>query len=138
MAHRVSIRRRIEVTALRSCAFAVSLLAVVIAAPAVAQDGNLAVAPPPPGIGLTTEHRRQIYREVGEQQVQKAPESRELPIGQEVPSSLMLNEMPITLKDQVGVLRDFRFAKLPDEAIIIVDPVKRQVVDVVTKEEGTK
>ena len=121
-----------------SAAMAAMLFVLLVAAPAIAQTGLTGTEPPPPGIGLTSDHKRKIYQEIGAHKVQKAPESRELPIGHEVPSSLMLNEMPITLKDQVGVLRDFRFAKLPDEAIIIVDPVKRLVVDVVTKEEGSR
>ena len=31
------------------------------------------------------------------------------------------------------MLRDFKFAKLPDETIVIVDPAKRRIVDIVSK-----
>ena len=96
------------------------------------------VAPTGPGIGLTAEHKRTIYREVGGEKPQAVPDTNAVAIGNEVPDSMTLNEMPIQVKDQIGVLRDFKFAKLPDENIVIVDPAKRQVVDIVTKAEGMK
>ena len=42
------------------------------------------------------------------------------------------------VRSQIGVLRDFKFAKLPDERIIIVDPAQRRIVDIVTKGEGAR
>lgn len=94
--------------------------------------------PTGPGLGLTPDHKRMIYREIGSQRPQNVPEGAAVEIGREVPDSLTLNEMPIEVKDQIGLLRDFKSAKLPDENILIVDPAKRQVVDIVTKDEGTR
>jgi hypothetical protein len=91
-----------------------------------------------PGIGLTEDHRRTIYREVGSEPARAIPEGSPATIGAEIPDSVMLNEMPVSVKDQIGVLRDFKFAKLNDETIVIVDPAKRTIVDVVTKPEGTR
>ena len=91
---------------------------------------------PAPGIGLTPEHKRTIYQEVGGEKIQKIPEGSAVHIGGGIPDSVMLNEMPVSVKDQIGVLRDFKFAKLPDEKIVIVDPAQRRVVDIVTPAEG--
>ena len=55
-----------------------------------------------------------------------------------IPDSVILNEIPIAVKDRVGLLRDFKFAKVADETIVIVDPAKRQIVDIVTKTEGSR
>lgn len=104
-------------------------------APAHAQTG---VSPTGPGIGLTQDHKRTIYREIGSQSAQRVPDGASVEIGKEIPDSIMLNEMPISVKDQIGLLRDFKSAKLPDENIVIVDPAKREVVDIVTKDEGTR
>ena len=103
--------------------------------PAMAQAPSVA-APPPPGIGLTPDHKRTIYSEVGKEPARPIPEGSPVAIGAEVPSSLMLNEMPVSVKDKIGVLRDFKFAKLPDETIVIVDPAKRQIVDIVSKSDA--
>jgi|GEM_PF-2566750 len=96
------------------------------------------VSPTGPGIGLTPDHKRVIYRETSGQRAQPVPDGSPIEIGKEVPDSMMLNEMPISVKDQIGLLRDFKSAKLPDENILIVDPAKRQVVDIVTKDEGMR
>ena len=113
----------------------VACILAQLAGPALAQTS---INPTGPGIGLTEDHKRTIYREVGSQPPQKVPEGEQIAIGKEVPGNLMLNELPIELKDQVGLLRDFKTAKLPDNNILIVDPAKRQVVDIVTKDEGTR
>ena len=113
-----------------------TLLSATLVQPALAQTTG--VAPGGPGIGLTPDHKRTIYREIGGQQPQRVPDGVSVEIGKEVPDSMMLNEMPISVKDQIGLLRDFKSAKLPDENILIVDPAKRQVVDIVTKDEGTR
>jgi hypothetical protein len=43
------------------------------------------------------------------------------------------------VKDEVGVLRDFKFAVLPDaRSVLIVDPANRKIVDIVTKDDAAK
>lgn len=91
-----------------------------------------------PGIGLTADHKRTIYREIGSEPARRIPDGSQVTIGSEIPDSVILNDMPISVKDRIGLLRDFKFAKLPDETIVIVDPAKRQVVDMVTKADGTQ
>jgi hypothetical protein len=113
---------------------------LMVAVLALSQAGLPAMAQAPgvaaPGIGLTPDHKRTIYSEVGKEPARPIPEGSPVAIGAEVPSSLMLNEMPVSVKDKIGVLRDFKFAKLPDETIVIVDPAKRQIVDIVSKSDG--
>ena len=117
-------------------ACAAFIVSTTLALPAHAQTTG--VSPTGPGIGLTQDHKRTIYREIGSQSPQRVPEGAPMEIGKEIPDSITLNEMPISVKDQIGLLRDFKSAKLPDENIVIVDPAKRQVVDIVTKDEGTR
>lgn len=92
---------------------------------------------PAAGIGLTPDHKRTIYREIAKEPARTIPEGP-VAIGGEIPDSVMLNEMPVSVKDQIGLLRDFKFARLADETIVIVDPAKRRVVDIVTKADGTR
>jgi len=109
-------------------------LCVHFAQPAPAQTTGTSVQPP--GIGLTADHKRAIYGAIGDVSPRRVPEGSHIAIGATIPESLTLNEMPITLKDKVGLLRDFRFAKLPDETIVIVDPVERRIVDIITKNDA--
>jgi hypothetical protein len=114
---------------------AVALALAPIATVSLAQTNGSAA--PGPGIGLTADHKRTIYREVGGEPARPIPEGSTVAIGAEIPNSMMLNEMPVSVKDKIGVLRDFKFAKLPDETIVIVDPAKRRIVDIVSKSDGT-
>jgi hypothetical protein len=119
----------------RPVAVAMALALIVI--PAAAQTTGVS-SPPAPGIGLTADHKRTIYREIEHETIRRIPEGSRVAIGAAVPDSLMLSEMPVSLKDQIGLLRDFKFAKVADETIIIVDPAKRQIVDIVSKEERAR
>ena len=44
--------------------------------------------------------------------------------------------MPIAVKDQIGLLKDFKFVKLAGDNILIVDPATRKIMDIVTKQEA--
>jgi hypothetical protein len=96
------------------------------------------IGAPAPGIGLTADHKRTIYREIAGEPARTIPDGSEIAIGAQIPDSVILNEIPIAVKDRVGLLRDFKFAKVADETIVIVDPAKRQIVDIVTKADGTR
>ena len=124
---------RIVVQVRRAC---IALALTLVVVPALAQTTG--VAPTASGIGLTADHKRIIYREIGHEPARPLADASQVSIGAEVPDSLILNEMPVSVKDQIGVLRDFKFAKLPDERIIIVDPAQRRIVDIVTKGEGAR
>ena len=88
------------------------------------------------GIGLTASHKRIIYDNIASEQAQTLSDDPWLAIGSTVPDSLTLNIMPIVVKDQIGLLRDFKFVKLTGDNILIVDPASRKIVDIITKQEA--
>jgi hypothetical protein len=88
------------------------------------------------GIGLTASHKRIIFDHIGTEQAQTVPNNAELSVGSTIPDSLMLNTMPIAAKDQIGLLKDFKFVKVADDKILLVDPATRKIVDTVTKEDA--
>jgi hypothetical protein len=88
------------------------------------------------GIGLTASHKRIIYDNIASEQAQTLPGDPQLAVGNTIPDSLMLNTMPIVVKDQIGLLKDFKFVKLTGDNILIVDPANRKIVDIITKQEA--
>jgi hypothetical protein len=123
--------------ALRIIASAVILAAI---APAQAQSVGAAVetAPGVPGIGLTPVQKRMIYDNTSGERPQPVP-GDQVSLGAPIPDSVMLNEMPVHVKDEIGVLRDFKFAVLPDaQAVLIVDPASRRIMDIVTRADADK
>ncbi|MGV3634641.1 MAG: DUF1236 domain-containing protein [Pseudorhodoplanes sp.] len=118
------------------CVVLAAIILTLPVASVLAQTGGAGA--PEPGIGLTADHKRTIYREIQNEPSRTIPDGSEIAIGAGIPDSVILNEIPIAVKDRVGLLRDFKFAKVADETIVIVDPAKRQIVDIVTKTEGSR
>jgi hypothetical protein len=88
------------------------------------------------GIGLTASHKRIIYDNIANEQAQTVSGDPRLAVGSTIPDSLTLNTMPIGVKDQIGLLKDFKFVKLTDDNILIVDPASRMIVGIITKPEA--
>jgi hypothetical protein len=84
-------------------------------------------AQPLRSMGLTASHKRIIFGHIGTEQAQTVPNNAELSVGRTIPESLMLNSMPIAAKDQIGLLKDFKFVKVADDKILLVDPATRLV-----------
>jgi hypothetical protein len=90
------------------------------------------------GIGLTASHKQIIYDNIAGEQAQTVSGDPSLVVGGTIPDSLMLNTMPIAVKDQIGLLKDFKFVKLTGDNILIVDPASRKIVDIITKQEARR
>jgi hypothetical protein len=90
----------------------------------------------PAGIGLTASHKQIIYDSVSSEQEPTLMDDPQFAVGSIIPESVILNVMPITVKDQVGVLKDFKFVKLKGDNILIVDPVSRKIMDIITRQEA--
>ena len=88
------------------------------------------------GIGLTASHKQIIFDHIGTEQAQPVPHNAELSVGSTIPDSLVLNAMPIGAKDQIGLLKDFKFIKVADDKILLVDPATRKIVDTITKKDA--
>ena len=89
------------------------------------------------GIGLTASHKRIIYDNIASEQAQTVSGDLRLAVGSTIPDSLILNSMPIAVKDQIGLLlRDFKFVKVTGDNILIVDPASRKIVDIITPQEA--
>jgi hypothetical protein len=89
------------------------------------------------GIGLTASHKRIIHDNIASEQAETVSGDVRLAVGSTIPDSLMLNSMPIAVKDQIGLLlRDFKFVKVTGDNILIVDPTSRKIVDIITKQEA--
>jgi hypothetical protein len=98
-----------------------------------------AAAPGLPGIGLTPAQKRIIYERTSGDRPQRVPEGSALSVGAEIPDSVMLNAMPVEVKDEVGVLRDFKFAVLQGaQSVLIVDPANRRIMEIVTRDDADR
>jgi hypothetical protein len=80
------------------------------------------------GLGLSAAQGKLIH-DIARNE--KAHPAADLTIGAPIPDSMMLVELPVEVKDQIGQIRDFKFARLQDDTIVLVDPTSRVVVDII-------
>jgi len=73
-----------------------------------------------------------LHRQVGRL---LALEDSQFAVGNTIPDSLMLNTMPIAVKDQIGLLKDFKFAKLTGGQYFD-STANRKIVDIITKQDA--
>jgi len=126
--------------ALHTTAAAAMLAASLLSAQAQS-TGSGEAAPGMRGIGLTQTHKRIIYENTSGEQQQRVPKDQalSLSVGEPIPDWLILNEMPVQVKDEVGLLRDFKFAVVQDaQSVLIVEPTSRRIVDIVTRDDAGK
>ena len=86
--------------------------------------------------GLTASHKQIIYDKIIGERSQSLPGGQQLTVGQTIPDSVTLNTMPIEVKDQIGLLKDYKYVKFLDDKILIVDPATREIMDIITKQES--
>jgi hypothetical protein len=85
------------------------------------------------GLGLTPQQAGSISESVRSEREQPVPAGASVEIGRQVPDSMMLIELPVEVKDRIGSLRDFKFARLQSDKILLVDPTSRVIVDIIPK-----
>ncbi len=122
---------------------AFAALALILSAPGLAQEGVQTTtgatsdivdrSVDKKGLGLSGTQTAMIEQLTRSEKKQASPAERPLVIGVPIPDSMTLIELPIEVKDQIGTLRDFKFARLQDDTVLLVDPTTRVVVDVVHK-----
>src|SRR5262245_16494892 len=131
MGKRRVMRFRVAITGYAAAAIVVAALSLANAQNSTSGVGG-EIAPGIRGIGLTAPQKRLICGSTSTQPMVRAPEGERFDVGSTIPDAIMLNEMPIHVKDEIGVLRDYKFATLPDaQAVLIVDPANRKIMEIV-------
>ncbi len=77
---------------------------------------------------LTSQEKEMIAQDLSAQSAEQAPSNFTPTIGQKVPQSLKLNQLPGKVTGQVQSLKGNDFAKLNDGKILIVNPSSKQIV----------
>jgi len=113
-----------------------SVVACCLAGLATAAAAPLGVgAPAKPPLQLTDAQRQQVLQAVkAEDTGDKLPADFQPAVGAKVPSQkkLPLHPLPRPLVNQLPVLKQYDYAKLPSN-VLIVDPMTRKVVDVIAR-----
>jgi hypothetical protein len=94
-----------------------------------------AASQPKPAPVLSEAQRQQVWQAVMARATDdKLPEGFQPVVGAKVPTQkkLPLHPLPRPLANELPVLKQYYYAKLPDK-ILLVDPVSRKVVEVIAQ-----
>lgn len=86
-------------------------------------------------ITLTREQKQTVYQQLGmDASEQQSPSGFQASVGATLPSDIMLEEVPNDVSSKVPTIANYRFAKLEDDRLLIVDPNDRRVVSIIDDE----
>jgi hypothetical protein len=92
-------------------------------------------AEPKPAPALNETQRQQVWQAVMEKATDaKLPEGFQPMVGATMPTqvTLPMHPLPGPLANEIPVLKEYYYAKLPDK-VLLVDPVSRKVVEVIAQ-----
>jgi hypothetical protein len=83
-------------------------------------------------LNLTAQQKQAIMQSIQSEKGQPAPAGFQPRIGASVPQSMSLHQLPTNVATQVPAARDYEFAKLDNNEILLIDPKDRRVADIIT------
>ena len=84
-----------------------------------------------PDLHLTAAQKQTIYSSISNQkQKETAPATFQPQVGAVVPGSIELQELPKTLVDLVPDLKNYQYAMVTNQ-VLLVDPKSKQVVEII-------
>jgi hypothetical protein len=87
-------------------------------------------------ITLTNEQKRMVFQQLAmDAKVQDAPAGFQASVGATLPSGIQLEEVPNDVSTEVPTVANYRFAKVEEDQLLIVDPNDRRVVSVIEQQE---
>ena len=83
-------------------------------------------------LSLTTAQEKLAWRDLSKQAAgQRAPSNFSASVGATVPNDITLRSIPRTVASQLPTLKPYRYARLPNE-LLIVNPSDKKIVDVIS------
>jgi Putative peptidoglycan binding domain len=86
---------------------------------------------------LSAQQKQMIAQKLSAQSAEQPPANFNPTVGQNVPPTLKLSQLPGNVTDQVQSLKGDDFAKLNDGKILIVNPSSKQIVAVINERSTT-
>lgn len=125
---------------LRSLSFTVALIVGVGTGAAGATDSNGASTQSnmkKSELTLTRAQEQKIIRDLATESMEPAAAHVHASTGSKIPESVALHPLPTAVATDVPAAKNYSYAKLHDDDIVIVDPKNRVVADVIKPEPST-
>jgi hypothetical protein len=86
---------------------------------------------------LTSAQKQAIFEGVASEKGQTAPSGFQVKLGEKVPQSLSMHQLPNRVTSQVSAARDYDYAKLANNEVLLINPKDRQVAEIIMPSSTT-
>lgn len=82
-------------------------------------------------LNLTSAQKQTIFQSVASEKGQTAPSGFQARLGEKVPQSLSMHQLPGSVTSQVSAAKEYEYAKLQNNEVLLINPKDRQVAEII-------
>lgn len=88
-------------------------------------------------LNLTSAQKQTILQSVASEKGQTAPSGFQARLGEKVPQSLSMHQLPSSVTSQVSAAKEYEYAKLANNEVLLINPKDRQVGEIIMPSSTT-
>jgi hypothetical protein len=88
-------------------------------------------------LNLTSAQKQSILQSVASEKGQTAPAGFQAKLGEKVPQSLSMHQLPSSATSQVSAAKEYEYAKLQNNEVLLINPKDRQVAEIIMPSSTT-
>lgn len=109
------------------------LYGTAIAAALVASAGLAGAAQ----LNLSSAQKQTIFNSVASEKGQPAPSGFQARLGEKLPQSLSMRQLPNSATNQVSAAKEYEYTKLANNEVLLINPKDRQVAEIIMPSSTT-
>ena len=88
-------------------------------------------------LNLTSAQKQTIFQSVASEKGQTAPSGFQVRLGEKVPQSVSMHQLPSSATSQVSAAKEYEYAKLQNNEVLLINPKDRQVAEIIMPSSTT-
>jgi len=82
-------------------------------------------------LNLTSAQKQTILHSVASEKGQTAPSGFQARLGEKLPQSLSMRQLPSSAANQVSAAKEYEYTKLANNEVLLINPKDRQVAEII-------
>jgi hypothetical protein len=88
-------------------------------------------------LNLSSAQKQTIFHSVASEKGQTAPSGFQARLGEKLPQSLSMRQLPSSATNQVSAAKDYEYTKLANQEVLLINPKDRQVAEIIMPSSTT-
>jgi hypothetical protein len=88
-------------------------------------------------LNLTSAQKQTILQGVANEKGQAAPSGFQAKVGEKVPQSVSMHQLPSNVSTQVSAAKGYEYAKFQNNEVLLINPKDRQVAEIIMSPSTT-